>query len=215
MRRPQFPILRRTGVLAVACGWALCVLSGCVKSEQSAATPRLESSKPAVELSSDLPPSAMTLHSLADILASQGKDKECEFVLRASVRQYPRFMPAYNSLAELFMRQGRVNEAAEILSAASQISPQDPVLLNNLGMCLLVSRQYDKALACFTDAAAVAPGGDKYRANMATALGLLGRQDEAVALLEQVVPATAVAHDAAVLQKAHERINEPPANLSQ
>jgi Flp pilus assembly protein TadD len=187
------------------------VLSGCVESEQSVTRgpdSRLAVSKPTGEVNGDLPPSAMTLHSLAKILAAQGKDRECEFVLRTCVRQHPQFLPAYNNLAELFMRQGRANEAIEILSNALQINPRDPVLLNNLGMCYLVSRQYEKALANFTAAAGIVPGREKYRVNMATALGLLGRQDEAAALLEQVLSADAAAHDAQVLQKAHEKLSD-------
>jgi Flp pilus assembly protein TadD len=210
MRHALLVILGRAGILAVVCGCVLLVLSGCVESEQSVGGPasRLAVSKPTGEVNGDLPPSAMTLHSLAKILAAQGKDRECEFVLRTCVRQHPQFLPAYNNLAELFMRQGRANEAIEILSNALQINPRDPVLLNNLGMCYLVSRQYEKALANFTAAAGIVPGREKYRVNMATALGLLGRQDEAAALLEQVLSADAAAHDAQVLQKAHEKLSD-------
>jgi Flp pilus assembly protein TadD len=147
---------------------------------------------------------------MADILATQGKDNECEFVLRRCLQEYPRFTPAYNSLAELQMRQGRVHEAVAVLSKALEIRPKDPVLLNNLGMCLLLSKEYRKALDRFTQAGGLVPENTKYRANMAIALGLLGRQEEAQALLEQVLPKDKAGHNAEVLRKAWERQAHPP-----
>jgi serine/threonine-protein kinase len=153
---------------------------------------------------------------MAQILATQGKEAECEFVLRRCVQDYPQFTPAYNSLAELQMRQGRVHEAVETLSTALKIRARDPVLLNNLGMCLLLRKEYEPALARFTDAAGLVPENGKYRANMATALGLLGRQEESQALLEQILPRDKAKHNAEVLHKAHDNaarqtVNAPPA----
>jgi Flp pilus assembly protein TadD len=142
---------------------------------------------------------------MADILATQGKDVECEFVLRRCISQYPLFTPAYNSLAELHMRQGRVHEAIAVLVKALEIRPRDPVLLNNLGMCLLVRQEYAKALIHFTEATGIVPESQKYRANMATCLGLLGRQKESLALLQQVLPDDVARRNADILTKAYER----------
>ena len=49
------------------------------------------------------------------------------------------------------------------------------------------------------------PESEKYRANMATALGLLGRHEESLALLEQVLPEDKARHNAEILRKAWER----------
>lgn len=152
----------------------------------------------------DPPPSARTLYSMANILATQGKDAECEFVLRRCISQYRRFTPAYNSLAELQLRQGRIHEAVDTLSKALEPRPRDPVLLNNLGMCCLMRREYAKALAHFTKAAGIVPESEKYRANMATCLGLLGRHEESFALFQQILPGTQALHNAEILRKAHE-----------
>jgi Flp pilus assembly protein TadD len=160
----------------------------------------------------DQPPNAKTLYSMADILATQGKDAQCEFVLRRCVQEHPRFTPAYNSLAELQMRQGRVHEAVAVLSKALEIRPKDPVLLNNLGMCFLIRKEYGKALDQFTQAGGLVPESEKYRANMAIALGLLGRHEESLALLEQVLPEDKARHNAEILRKARERQANPPAD---
>jgi Flp pilus assembly protein TadD len=142
---------------------------------------------------------------MADILAARGKEVDCEFVLRRCIREHPGFTPAYNRLAELQMRQGRVHEAVAVLSQALEVRAQDPVLLNNLGMCLLLRQEYAPALDRFTEAATLVPESEKYRANMAIALGLLGRHEESLALLEQVLPKDQARHNAEILRQAQEQ----------
>ena len=149
---------------------------------------------------------------MAEILATQGKDAECEFVLKRCVQEYPRFTPAYNSLAELQMRQGRVHEGIDTLVTALKSRPRDPVLLNNLGMCLLLRKEYGQALERFTDAAGLVPESEKYRANMAAALGLLGRQEESLALLQQILPRDKAEYNAEVLRKARDKQTHPTAD---
>jgi Flp pilus assembly protein TadD len=197
-----------------ACAACLVLVAGCeepARSGMAGKDLRLGQAAQPPEVQPDAPPTAKTLYATADILAAQGKDKECEFVLRRCLSQYPRFTPAYNSLAELQMRQGRVHEAVAVLTKALEVRPKDPVLLNNLGMCLLIRKDYGRALERFTQAGGLVPESEKYRANMATALGLLGRQEESLALLEQVLPPDQARHNAEILHKAWERQAHPPA----
>ncbi|MHC5139246.1 MAG: tetratricopeptide repeat protein, partial [Planctomycetota bacterium] len=104
------------------------------------------------------------------------------------VGQYPEFLPAYNELAALLMRPRRIPEAMTILDAGTELRPDDPVLLNNTGMCWLIRKRYQNALDCFTKATAVVPENTRYRSNMATALALMGRYDEALSLYRQILP---------------------------
>ena len=154
------------------------------------------------------PPTARTLYAMADILAGQGKDSGCEIVLRKILREYPRYAPAYNSLAELLMRCGRTNEAVDIVSQGLRIHPADPVLLNNSGMCWLIRRDYKKALEMFTQAASQMPENARYRANMAVALGLMGRDEDSLALFRQVLPEDRASHNLSILRRA--RIDSNP-----
>jgi len=151
------------------------------------------------------PPTTQTQWAMAEILAAQGKDSECEYVLRRIIQTDPKFLPAYNSLAELQMRQGQTNAATGTLQDAQRIGPDDPVLLNNLGMCWLVRRDYENALKVFDKAAAIAPKNAKYRANMAVALGLMGRDEEALALFRQILPEDRAAQNLNVLRQAREK----------
>ncbi len=207
MTRPEYPTtLCRGPVRLCLLGLAVFLLCGCSQPRQSVSQSASRYGKPAAaEPQHDPPPSTKTLYSMAEILAAQGKDKECEFVLRRCVQEHPRFTPAYNSLAELQMRQGRIHEAIDTLSAALKIGPRDPVLSNNLGMCLLLRKEYARALEQFTSAAGLVPENEKYRGNMATALGLLGRQEESLALLQQILPRDKADYNAEVLRKAHDR----------
>lgn len=150
------------------------------------------------------PPTAKTLCAMADILATQGRDSECEYVLKRIIQDNPKFLPAYNSLAELQMRRGHTNAAIETLQHALRINPEDPVLLNNLGMCWIVRREYENALKMFTKAAGIMPENVKYRANMAVALGLMGRDEESLSLFMHVLPEDQANHNLSVLQEARE-----------
>ena len=161
------------------------------------------------------PPMAKTLYAMADILATQGKDSDCEFVVKRIIQERPQFLPAYNSLAELQMRQGRINEAIDTISRGLRIRSMDSVLLNNLGMCWIVRRDYEKALEMFTRAAGVMPDNAKYHANMAVALGLMGRYEESLFLLKQVLPEDQANHNLNVLREARKKANPASATPSE
>lgn len=154
------------------------------------------------ESQADRPPTAKTLYTFARLLAAQGKDAECQFVLRRVIEEHPRYLPAYCELAELHLRHRGVEDAIATLSAGLGVSPQDPILLNNLGMCWMLKGDYDKALSMFTPAAAIAPQDARYRANMAASLGMMGRYDEALSLYQQVVPTTEAYYNLSVLCEA-------------
>ena len=68
-------------------------------------------------MGSDRPPSAQTLHSMARVFASQGRDAEAEFVLKKVMADHPGFMPAYVEMAEIHMRQRQVESAIGVLEA--------------------------------------------------------------------------------------------------
>jgi Flp pilus assembly protein TadD len=191
--------------LVVACGASI-LLGGCTQSKQVVHDrPSTVSDADMVfQAERDRPPTAKTLFTMADILATQGKDTQCEFVLRRCIQMYPAFVPAYNRLAELQMRQGRAAEAGAVLTKALEVSPGDSVLLNNLGMSLLVREEYEQALDQFRAAVESAPGKAKYQANVATALGLLGRYEESLALLLEVLPEEQARNNAEILRRASE-----------
>jgi serine/threonine-protein kinase len=177
--------------------------SGCNAAAKSEAVNRAEPPARSDPIA-DRPPTAKTLYVLAEILAKQGRDAECETILKRVITDHPTFVPAYNSLAELHMRQRKIKNAIEVLSAGLEISPQDPVLLNNLGMCQLIRKDFENALELFTFAAGLKPENARYRANAAVACGILGREAEALALFEQILPHEQAVHNVEILRTARQ-----------
>jgi Flp pilus assembly protein TadD len=151
----------------------------------------------------DAPPSAKTLYSMGRILIAKQKDAEAAYVLNRTIATYPRFMPAYCDLAEIHMRNNQVEQAMHVLTAGLAISPDDPVLHNDLGMCYLVKNQAQAAFDEFAQAAAARPEDTHFRANMAVALGMLGRYDESLALFMQVVPQPEAHYNLGILCEAN------------
>jgi len=150
----------------------------------------------------DPAPTVQTLHSLSRVMAAQGRQGECRLVLERLIEDHPRFLQAYNELAELHLRADRFEAAMAVLRAGLEVEPRDGVLLNNLGLCHFLRAEFEPALEQFTLAAAAEPGDARNRANMAAALGMQGRLDEALALYYQILPPAEAHHDVAVLCEA-------------
>ena len=164
----------------------LVCFGGCSKSARSEKSGKLSPSHSTKE--SELRPTAKTLYVMANILASQGKEQNCEVVMKRIIREYPDFFPVYNSLAELQLRQSRKKEAIKTMHAGLRINPEDTILLNNIGMCWLICTEYENALEMFTEAAGIMPENMKYRANMAVTLSLMGHYEESSSLFRQILP---------------------------
>lgn len=192
--RPGAPTtpLRRLGALA------LVALAACASQNTK------EDAGETFDPSGDRRPSEQTLYSMSKILMSRGKDAEAETVLAKLIADHPRFMPAYADLSELYMRNDRPDSAVEVLKTGIEIAPEDAVLLNNLGMCRLMQERYEEALDHFTAAAAGVPKDARARANMAVALGMLGRLDESLALYLQLVPEADAHYNLGVLCEARQ-----------
>jgi Flp pilus assembly protein TadD len=161
-----------------------CLAPACVSSpEGTGAEHELDSG-----VGGERAPSVRTLHSMARVLAAQGRDAQCQLVLEKLIREHPGFMPAYVELAELLMRRGQSYDASQVLAAAVQQNPSDPVVQNDLGMALMLAGDPTRALEHFTQAVELAPEDARGQANRAAALGLLGRYDEALDAYLAIVP---------------------------
>ena len=160
-------------------------------------------------LGTDRPPSAKTLYAMAALIRTQERLIEYEAILQRIIRQYPKFLPAHCDLAEHLTRQNRIGEAIETLATGLRVSKRDPVLLNNIGLCYLMKGDYEQAARRFEQAAGVNPQQARYRANLAVALGMLGRDSEARALFRQVIGTRDVEHNLGILRKAHAAVSRP------
>lgn len=132
-------------------------------------------------------PEPATLFSMARIYVAQGRDDQAEAALREVVNQDPDFVRAYEELAHLYVRRDLVDGAVAALEVGLQHQADDPVLLNDLGVCKLIQKNPVAAAEAFIRAAALEPDNARPRANLALALALQGRDDEALALWQQVI----------------------------
>ncbi len=169
-------------LLVVAVGW---VLGGCKQRQRKISYSG--QADEAFQKGANRAPTPRTLYSLAKIFATQGKERQCRYVLVRIIREQPDFVPAYCELAELYMRQGQVQMAADTLKAARKQAPRDPVLMNNLGLCYLLRDEHADAETMFAAAAGERPSDARYRANLAVAIGMTGRYDEALLLFKQLM----------------------------
>jgi Flp pilus assembly protein TadD len=183
--------LRRAAMLA------LLLLAACASSDN-----QQESVDTAFDPAGELEPSAQTLYSMSKIMVARGQDAEAEVVLAKLIADHPRFMRPYADLSELYLRNDRPDSAVEVLKTGVAVAPEDAVLLNNLGMCRLMQARYEEALDHFTAAAAGVPKDVRARANMAVALGMLGRLDESLAMYKQLMSEADAHYNLGVLCEA-------------
>jgi Flp pilus assembly protein TadD len=205
---------------ALYCAVASVVLQfGCANEKSSNATD-LNAPRPEDERFAEgagRPATAKTQYAYARILSSRRQDQACDALLTRLVAENPKFMAAYVLQAEVRMRMRLVDAAIATLRSALVISPNDDVLLNNLGVCYLMKPDCPSALRCFVKAAAQQPSNSRYRANMALALGLLGRQDEAASLYKLVVSVDDAEYNLALLNSARGAFfgfADPPRRMS-
>jgi tetratricopeptide (TPR) repeat protein len=190
-------------VLLLAGSMLLAALSGCTPTPDERTRESLDR---AFDEGVNRKPTAETLYAMGKILAAQGREGTYEYTLTRIIDDYPRFLPAYCDLAELRVRQKRIEEALDTVEDGLAEAPTDPVLLNNLGMCRLFRGDHELALDSFRRAAEASPDDARYRANMAAALGLLGRYDESLSLYKQVMPAGDAHHNVAILAETRKDI---------
>jgi len=154
------------------------------------------------DVGGDRPPTVRTLHAMARVLANQGRDGQCELVLLKLTDEYPDFGPAYVELAELYVRNGHADEAVRVLGRGVELIPDDAVLRNDYGMALFLRSDYERALFQFEAASTLDPYDARSRANAASALGMMGRYDEALELYLQVLTRVDAYHNVGVLAEA-------------
>jgi Flp pilus assembly protein TadD len=166
------------------------------------------------EAGADLPPTPRTLHAMATMLAAHGRDEPAVYVLTRLLNEHPQFLPAYCDLAEVHARHGRVEQAISALQSGRRVAPDDAVIASNLGLCWMLQSDYAKALEQFDQAVALAPDNALFHANRATALGLLGRDEECLRAYAQVLPPDQARHNLRVLREARQKLTGEPAQAT-
>ena len=83
---------------------------------------------------------------------------------------------------------GNPGEARRLYDEALRIAPEEPSVLNNLGLSYVLTNELPKAESALKRAAANPRADGRVRQNLALAIGLQGRFDEAMQVASQDLP---------------------------
>lgn len=131
-------------------------------------------------------PAAYFLLSLANLEERLGRNAEARAHLEQATEKAPENVAARAQLAGLDLSEGRLENAAEGWRRLVELAPTGDAL-GNYGLALMLLRRYGEAEAAYRRALALAPRQAETRLNLADALELLGRRDEAAGLYRDLV----------------------------
>lgn len=129
---------------------------------------------------------------------SQGKYAKALENYTKALNVEPNNEPALLSMARLHARQQQYAEAEQYFNKSLAVRPQADVY-NELASMVHKQGRSSEALAIMEKAIALEPNSDKYRNNLAAILVSLGRSDEAVQQLAQVLSPAEASYNVAYL----------------
>ncbi len=119
--------------------------------------------------------------------ANRGDADAAETAYREALRINPQMVGAYLNLADLMRAGGKDDEARELLLKALAIAPDNGSVLHSLGLLETRAGNKDKALDYLGRAAKLETTGIRHRFVYAIALHDLGKPQEAISELEQLL----------------------------
>lgn len=143
-----------------------------------------------------------------DVLAAYGKalaangqlDPALDAVRRAQTPEYPdwRLMSAEGAILD---QLGQNDEARGLYRKALELKPNEPSVLSNLGMSYLLGGDLRTAESYLRSAASQPNADSRVRQNLALAVGLQGRFDEAEKIASRELPPDQAQANVAYLRK--------------
>ena len=131
-------------------------------------------------------PAAAFLLTLANLEERLGKNAEARAHLEQAIERAPENVAARAQLAGLDLSEGRLERAVSGWKNLVEIAPTGDAL-GNYGLSLMLLRRYPEAEAIYRRALKLDPRQAETRLNLADALSLLGRREEAAALYRGLV----------------------------
>ncbi|WP_102868005.1 tetratricopeptide repeat protein [Pseudovibrio exalbescens] len=139
------------------------------------------------------------------VLAENGKLQEALGVLDTAIDPANPDWRMLSAKGAIHDQLGQPEQARKLYTQALQIAPNEPSILNNLGMSYILTEELPKAEQALRLALEKPGATSRVRQNLALAMGLQGKFDQAIAVAEaELDPAQAQANIAylqAMLQK--------------
>lgn len=131
-------------------------------------------------------PSVQNLFDLANMEVRHGRTESARRHLRELLARFPNKFSARKVLAQIELQSGSAEAAARLYEDLVELSPE-PDLLANLGVVYLLLEEYEKASTAFRRVREQQPNNPYATLNLADALLLQGKEEEAMALYRQVI----------------------------
>jgi tetratricopeptide (TPR) repeat protein len=108
-------------------------------------------------------------------------------VCEASLKQKPAFVEGWTTLANLHAQRGQKQKALETWQRANAAVPQNAQMQNGLGKALQAAGRMDEAEKCLVHAVELANNNVEFATDAAQLFLTVGRTQDAINLLQQVV----------------------------
>jgi len=142
-----------------------------------------------LEQSSLLSGSAALQFNRGNLLFEEGKLENAITAYQAAIKMYPSFRRAHRNLALSILRKDSVQKALPSLLEAIRLGDQDGLTYGLLGYCRLQEERWASALQAYRMALLVEPDSVEWKGGLAQCLQHLDQNEEAVALLDEVIAA--------------------------
>jgi Flp pilus assembly protein TadD len=118
--------------------------------------------------------------SAGDVFAAKGLAEQAVDSYTRAIRIDPNLMAAYMRLASIYVGMGEYDQGIDLLLRARALRPNDPEIISMAGRAAIRKRDFTQAVGLFEDAVELDSLNLLYRNDLATALMLGDRKDDAV-----------------------------------
>jgi tetratricopeptide (TPR) repeat protein len=126
---------------------------------------------------------------LGNLYFETGETEKAITAYRSALKDYPSFRRSHQNLALALVRQEKLPEALEHLTEAIRLGDSSGSTFGLLGYCRLARQEYASALQAYRTAQITEPDVADWKAGMAHCLQQTGAEQEAIALLDEVIAA--------------------------
>ncbi len=125
----------------------------------------------------------------AQFLASSGKERLVEGVLREVLQASPQYLPAYQMLAQTYLNLGNLEGAAQVVQAVARLPGQELATLQLTGALAAAHGNWDAAITAYKKAHELAPADLQSVASLLGTYQRAGMAPQARAFMQSAVAA--------------------------
>lgn len=127
------------------------------------------------------------IYTLANLYFQSGELKAAETAYVDAIRKFPNFLRAYRNLGIVYVQEGNFAQATPMLLKALELGGQGADLYGMLAYSYLSLGNTEAALRAYEQALFFQPDGRDWRMGKVQCLVNLGRQDEAIKMIDGLI----------------------------